>query len=59
MISKNTKIYIAGHRGMVGSAVVRALEENGYNNIIGRSSEELDLRNQAKVDSFMIWKNQM
>ena len=52
MISKNTKIYIAGHRGMVGSAIVRALEEKGYYNLICKTREELDLRNQAQVDAF-------
>ena len=52
MISKTLKIYIAGHRGMVGSAVWRALEQKGYVNIIGRSSKELDLRNQNEVLEF-------
>ncbi|RAR47231.1 GDP-L-fucose synthase family protein [Flavobacterium lacus] len=46
------KIYIAGHRGMVGRAIQRVLEAKGYNTIIGRSSEELDLRNQAEVNAF-------
>jgi GDP-L-fucose synthase len=49
---KNQIIYIAGHRGMVGSAVWRALEAKGYTNIIGRSSAELDLRNQSAVHEF-------
>ena len=52
MISKNTKIYIAGHRGMVGSAVWRALESKGYRNLIGRTSNELDLRKQQAVKDF-------
>jgi GDP-L-fucose synthase len=52
MISKNTKIYIAGHRGMVGSAIWRALEGKGYTNLIGRTSKELDLRNQQAVQDF-------
>ena len=52
MISKNTKIYIAGHRGMVGSAVWRALASKGYANLVGRSSTELDLRNQQAVLDF-------
>mgnify|MGYP000595575859 CR=1 FL=1 len=43
-IKKKQKIYIAGHRGMVGSAVWRALEKKGYRNLIGRSSKELDLK---------------
>lgn len=51
-MEKDALIYVAGHRGMVGSAVVRKLEEEGYHNIIKRSSQELDLRNQADVHSF-------
>jgi GDP-L-fucose synthase len=46
------KIYVAGHRGMVGSAIVRKLETLGFNNIITRSSRELDLRNQEAVAEF-------
>ena len=46
------KIYVAGHRGLVGSAVVRKLKAAGYNNIIYRSSKELDLRNQQDVNDF-------
>ncbi|MGA0246017.1 MAG: GDP-L-fucose synthase family protein [Schleiferiaceae bacterium] len=53
MLSKNAKIYIAGHRGMVGSACWRALEKAGYKNLMGRSSSELDLRNQAAVNEFI------
>ncbi|MDP5169927.1 MAG: GDP-L-fucose synthase [Bacteroidia bacterium] len=49
---KTAKIYVAGHRGMVGSAIVRNLKEKGYDNIITRSSAELDLRNQAAVAEF-------
>ena len=52
MIQKNSKIYIAGHRGMVGSAIWRLLEKKGYHNLIGRSSKELDLKNQDKVQTF-------
>ena len=48
-MKKNTKIYIAGHRGMVGSAIWRLLEQNGYKNLIGRTSKELDLKNQTDV----------
>ena len=48
----NTKIYIAGHRGMVGSSIWCALEAKGYTNLIGRSSKELDLRNQTAVQDF-------
>ena len=52
MITKNTKIYIAGHSGMVGSAVWRALEYRGYNYLIGKNSKDLDLRNQKSVIKF-------
>lgn len=53
MISKQSKIYIAGHNGMVGSAIWRQLEEKGYQNLIGKSSKELDLRDQHAVMSFL------
>jgi len=52
MISKTTKIYIAGHKGMVGSAVMRALNQKGYTNLLGKTSTELDLRNQQAVINF-------
>lgn len=52
MLSLTSKIYIAGHRGMVGSAIWRALEAKGYKHLIGRSSKELDLRNQQAVTDF-------
>lgn len=48
----NSKIWVAGHRGMVGSAIVRRLESLGYKNIITRSSTELDLRRQLDVEKF-------
>ncbi|WP_290508538.1 GDP-L-fucose synthase, partial [Algoriphagus sp.] len=51
-LNLNTRIYIAGHRGMVGSAIWRKLEAEGYTNLIGRTSSELDLRNQAAVQAF-------
>jgi len=51
-MDKNTKIYIAGHRGMVGSAIWRALESEGYTHIIGKTSSELDLRDQIQVYQF-------
>lgn len=51
-MEKNAKIYVAGHRGLVGSAIVRNLEAKGYTNIIGRTHSELDLTNQAKVNEF-------
>lgn len=49
---KNKKIYLAGHRGMVGSAIFRSLKQAGYENIIVRTSKELDLRNQKVVKDF-------
>ena len=52
MMERESKIYVAGHRGMVGSAIVRALEKQGYTNIIKRTSKELDLRCQDKVEEF-------
>lgn len=51
-MKKNTKIYIAGHRGMVGSAIWRTLARKGYTNLIGKTSSELDLRNQLAVQEF-------
>ena len=51
-INKNSKIYIAGHKGMVGRAIWRVLELKGYTNLIGKTSKELDLRNQQEVSSF-------
>ena len=53
MVSKDSKIYIAGHKGMVGSACWRALEIAGYKNLVGKSSKELDLRNQEEVQDFL------
>lgn len=52
MVDKNSKIYVAGHKGMVGRAICSSLEKNGFNNIIGKSSRELDLRNQQQVTEF-------
>ena len=52
-MNKDSKIYIAGHRGMVGSAVWRALEKKGYTNLIGKTSGELDLKNQIAVLEFL------
>jgi len=53
MIKKSDKIYIAGHRGMVGSACWRALEAEGYTNLVGKTSKELDLRDQKAVEDFI------
>ena len=52
MMEKTDKIYVAGHRGLVGSAIVRNLESKGYTNIIGRTHRELDLTNQQQVRDF-------
>jgi len=52
MMNKNSKIYVAGHRGLVGSAILRKLEKEGYTNLIIRTSKELDLRDKQQVDSF-------
>lgn len=52
-MNTNIKIYIAGHKGMVGSAIWRSLEAKGYQNLIGRSSAELDLRNYQDVATFL------
>ena len=51
-MNKSDKIFVAGHRGMVGSAIVRKLKMDGYNNILVRKSKELDLRNQLFVEDF-------
>src|SRR5579863_1601420 len=51
-MQKDAKIYIAGHRGLVGSAIVRVLHDAGYTNIVVRNSSELDLRNQQAVNDF-------
>ena len=52
MMEKDAKIYVAGHRGMVGSAIVRELQRQGYTNIITRTHKELDLCRQADVEQF-------
>lgn len=51
-MKKNSKIYVAGHRGLVGSAILRCLQAEGYANVITRTSKELDLTNQAAVLAF-------
>ena len=48
----NSKIYIAGHHGMVGSAITRKLQAEGHTNLVTRTSRQLDLRSQAEVDRF-------
>lgn len=56
-MEKNAKIYVAGHRGMVGSAIVRELKRQGYENIITRTHKELDLTRQDAVERFFAEKN--
>src|ERR1700756_2869921 len=51
-MNQNDKIYVAGHRGMVGSAITRKLKKEGFANLVQRTSKELDLRNQAAVHAF-------
>ena len=51
-INKSIKIYVAGHRGMVGSAIVRNLQAQGFGNILTRTHAELDLTNQRAVEQF-------
>jgi GDP-L-fucose synthase len=52
MVKKDTKIYVAGHRGMLGSAVWSALEKRGYMNLVAKTSAQLDLTNQQAVKDF-------
>ena len=53
-MNTNDKVYIAGHRGMVGSAIFRNLKNKGFSNLIGKTSQELDLRNQQAVFDFFV-----
>ena len=53
MIKKNDKIFVAGHKGLVGSSIMRQLKKKGYNNLITASKKKLDLTNQQKVFSFL------
>ena len=53
MINLKSKIYVAGHKGLVGSAIIRKLKKKGYKNLIFRSKKQLDLKNQKKVHSFL------
>jgi len=55
-MEKDAKIYIAGHRGMVGSAIVRKLQQNGFTNLVFRTSSELDLTNQKAVEDFFTYE---
>ena len=53
MINKKSKIFVAGHKGLVGSAIVRKLKEKGYKNIITIEKSKLDLTSQTKVFNFL------
>ena len=52
MLDSNIKIYVAGHRGLVGSAIVRNLQEKGYGNIVAQTHAELDLTDQLATEAF-------
>ena len=54
MIKKSSKIFVAGHKGLVGSAIVRKLRENGYLRILIKEKKKLDLTNQSKVFLFIV-----
>ena len=56
-INKNSKIFLAGHNGMVGSAIYRKLIKNGYKNIITQNRKKLDLINQSQTFKFLKNKN--
>ena len=56
MLNKKSKIFVAGHKGMVGSAILKLLVSKGYKNIVFRTSAELDLRVQNKVSNFFVSK---
>ena len=51
-MEKNSKIFVAGHRGLVGSSIVRKLKQDGYDNLVLRTRQELDLRDQRAVKNF-------
>ena len=58
MISKNSKIFVAGHNGLVGSAIVKKLKQKGYKKILTIEKSKLDLTNQTKVFNFLKKTNQ-
>jgi len=58
MININSKIYVAGHRGLVGSAIIRKLNQSGYKKVIVVNKKQLDLTDQSKVYLFLKKKNQ-
>lgn len=51
-VPRDAKVYVAGHQGLVGSAIWRALQAAGFTNLVGRSRQELDLTDEAAVDAF-------
>ena len=53
-MNKQAKIYVAGHTGLVGSAIMRTLHAKGFHNLLYKTVEELDLRNQAAVNNFFL-----
>ena len=55
-MNKDSKIYVAGHNGMVGSSIFRLLKREGYSNLIVRSSSELNLKNQNDVHEFFVFE---
>ena len=59
MININSKVFIAGHNGMLGSSILRKLRNKGYKNIIIANKKSLDLRDQKSVQKFIKKKNQM
>lgn len=59
MLDTNSKIYVAGHRGLVGSAIWKNLQQRGYSNLIGRSHKELDLLDATAVKHFLTSTNLM
>lgn len=54
MMNKDSKVYVAGHRGLVGSSILKALQEKGFTNLVYRTSSELDLTDKAQVDKFFL-----
>jgi len=56
-MNKDSKIFVAGHRGLVGSAIVRTLQEKGYENVVTRTRSEVDLLNQKEVEEFFASEN--
>lgn len=59
MLDRNSKIYIAGHHGLVGSAIWKNLEARGYHNLVGRSHDELDLTDQYQVQKLLMKSSRM